>query len=1505
MGIIKGSEQALSFPDGFLDRPSYICLPCRSNPVFANQRHTLYDIFEIYMKFKKQKRHFDVADRTHAILKALRNQKFPGQQVDHMYVDEAQDNLLIDALVLRRLCRHSNSLFWAGDTAQTISAGSSFRFNDLKAFVYRMERNSSSVTPTGVPVHQPTMFQLGINYRSHDGIVKCAHSIIELITKFWPNAIDHLQPEKGVVDGVKPVFFTHLDNDAHFKRFLVGESASNPKLGARQCILVRNEAAVKTVQDKVGDIGMIMTLYDSKGLEFDDVLLYNFFGDSAVDASRWRVVLNGVQGQGYAPDFYRDETRYAAICSELKLLYVGITRARKNVWILDTSDKSDAMRIFWESQNLIRTCARSTDISPLAASSTPDEWAFSGRSLFFHKRYSQAIHCFERADMHREVKVCKAYLLREAARSSVGVALLNVQQRAFTAAADAFVECAAAATGNEKRQYYRTSAYCYIRGGQDLKAADNYLKAEEFELAAKSYRKGGSFDRTLHVLTDHRAVIPEKTATELWMVCRLHYCSRSNDQAPVPLFSSSFDEELEFLEEYDLDCARASLLESHSMYYEVAEIHLSENRLIEAVQAFLKDNIHIDSAARAADTLLEFMWRKCSFGITPKSAIVDDSVQQAMALTDQLQTKKLEPMTCRLILMFQGILREDHESLKKLALTFQEHDHHTAALLCLDHFFTRLADIRPFQLHEMASFLETFHTYARLLYQTSTMRDPLGRRECDVQRLLSIVPLSGDEFLIPSGTFLYDNVTKNPRNHRLVSVHQSGYKASRRNATELIHLSIRTVLKDKVLELDKMCCDAPVFLQCLPFIVSGTCQRQQCPQNHIAISNMDRVQYNAHVAIHIQLILILQLLYSAHPSTKQWESMRDWLEHLYEALAPPLFIQGSFADLDLTLIPHGLVGLRVVKNWIRESFYRLNPSKSPQFLTTLMRITSLSFAFDRNDAPTYIAQAKLVPKNTFTELLRQPDNRYLVVDMFNSYQGASPSSISSGILFLLHVLDNGLRINLSVLCDCIEDILSSFVINHRMDPILDELPLHGAVLPSHWLIFPHKFSVKKDVEPESISSLLGAIGNLIQRLRVGSAMGSLWLAHITNITPLLRNIFIFRLCRTLCLVAHNTRYPMVKRKVNAIVLHLHASNEPQRPAYYQKLVNDVVEHMALLPGRGMPRLDGYLRAVLDFDTNKGSSDLVKLVHKTSKSTQTSLVRQLFYEKSSDIPYLLSSHMVAAQSMLRAEAAAFVPRIQRPKDGVEILPAEKENSNLVPQEADREEVKEKEVSVIVDSEATDDMEDMDEAVTSLTSLDPVPDESLRSNGPSEEQVFAARTIQYAYRYHVWRRSGSAVDAELRAIFTTCLKETRTSKWRPSYYRLLFLGPLPHLLACLEQGIALTHAAKIKTKDLFKTESHEKLEELGRQRSEITLLLKKGMQLRGKLEPSSPDHRTRDIDALKRAVLEVGEFIQKVPGSTTDMQAKFQMAYKGIVAEKKLFYVRNERPALNIEDLDPIV
>ena len=77
---------------------------------------------------------------------------------------------------------------------------------------------------------------------------------------------------------------------------------------------------------------------------------------------------------------------------------------------------------------------------------------------------------------------------------------------------------------------------------------------------------------------------------------------------------------------------------------------------------------------------------------------------------------------------------------------------------------------------------------------------------------------------------------------------------------------------------------------------------------------------------------------------------------------------------------------------------------------------------------------------------------------------------------------------------------------------------------------------------------------------------------------------------------------------------------------------------------------------------------------------------------------------------------------------------------------------------------------------------------------------------------------------------------------------------------------------------------------------------GVRLRKQLEPSSSFHRTRDIDALKRAVLEVKGFMQRVPANMQDMQSEFQVAYKGIVAERIQKRKVKEKPALNVEDID---
>lgn len=55
--------------------------------------------------------------------------------------------------------------------------------------------------------------------------------------------------------------------------------------GAGQVILVRDPEAKANLRCNMGDSALILTIFESKGMEFDDVVLYNFFSSSSHSAS--------------------------------------------------------------------------------------------------------------------------------------------------------------------------------------------------------------------------------------------------------------------------------------------------------------------------------------------------------------------------------------------------------------------------------------------------------------------------------------------------------------------------------------------------------------------------------------------------------------------------------------------------------------------------------------------------------------------------------------------------------------------------------------------------------------------------------------------------------------------------------------------------------------------------------------------------------------------------------------------------------------------------------------------------------------------------------------------------------------------------------------------------------------------------------------------------------------------------------------------------------------------
>lgn len=65
---------------------------------------------------------------------------------------------------------------------------------------------------------------------------------MDLLAFFFPNAIDTLSREEGIVDGPLPIIFSgFLEADLPIETMILGTQDASIEFGAEQCIVVRDE----------------------------------------------------------------------------------------------------------------------------------------------------------------------------------------------------------------------------------------------------------------------------------------------------------------------------------------------------------------------------------------------------------------------------------------------------------------------------------------------------------------------------------------------------------------------------------------------------------------------------------------------------------------------------------------------------------------------------------------------------------------------------------------------------------------------------------------------------------------------------------------------------------------------------------------------------------------------------------------------------------------------------------------------------------------------------------------------------------------------------------------------------------------------------------------------------------------------------------------------------------------------------------------------------------------
>ncbi|XP_028397252.1 LOW QUALITY PROTEIN: TPR and ankyrin repeat-containing protein 1-like [Dendronephthya gigantea] len=548
ISFIKGSVEALHNDCGYVTLEEYQKLGNKRAPSFTANRTTIYKLFLAYQHILRSQEMFDEADVVHNIYHRL-ERHVPTWSIHEIYVDETQDFTQAELSLIIRSCRNPNRLFFTGDTAQSVMRGIAFRFSDLRSLFHYMRESLESKGQKADVIVPDKVYQLTHNYRSHAGILNLASSVTDLLSHFFPESFDRMARDQGLFDGPKPVLLESC-SFSDLADILRGHKrkTSPIEFGAHQVILVASVEVRNSLPEELRLArALVMTIYEAKGLEFDDVLIYNFFKDSQA-LKEWRIVGtykertdkdSNTNSSGIAEEMVENMAykarplefnpdQHKILISEFKSLYTALTRARVNVWLFDENEEARApMFEYFQKRGVVevKRVQKKGDVASIgrtfAQKSGKDEWKKQGIFFYDKGRWKDAVKCFEMAKEDLWIKKCKAHEhVSKAATLTSEPRKLRLE---FVKAADLFLECymndeamkclssaeehILLAKLHEKSGNFSVAAEIYRNEGKFRDAARNFMSARNFEGAVDSLLKVNRYNDVFKIISKYKDLV--------------------------------------------------------------------------------------------------------------------------------------------------------------------------------------------------------------------------------------------------------------------------------------------------------------------------------------------------------------------------------------------------------------------------------------------------------------------------------------------------------------------------------------------------------------------------------------------------------------------------------------------------------------------------------------------------------------------------------------------------------------------------------------------------------------------------------------------------------------------------------------------------------------------------------------------------------------------------------------------------------------------------------------
>ncbi len=347
----------------YLSREDYLNLGVRQSIFLEKERIKVYDVFEKYLNYLNEGKYYD------SNIVAFQHLEKVTPKYDFLVVDEVQDftNVQLN-LMLQSLKNQTTSFILSGDSNQIVHPNF-FSWSQLKSMFFK-----SSMKGTLIRI-------LKTNYRNSQKITTLSNNLLKIknarfgsIDKESTYLIDTVSEIEGEINFYK-------ENDAIKK-----ELNKKTQGSAKFAVLVMNNEE-KAAVSKYFNTPLLFSIQEAKGLEYENIILVNFISNYS---NEFRHITDGVQEDdlldknmryGRAKDKTNKELE--AYKFYINSLYVAFTRAVKNIYVLEKSQKHRIL-------SLLDVHQVQEKVNLEEQKSNDDEWLAEARRLELQGKHEQA-----------------------------------------------------------------------------------------------------------------------------------------------------------------------------------------------------------------------------------------------------------------------------------------------------------------------------------------------------------------------------------------------------------------------------------------------------------------------------------------------------------------------------------------------------------------------------------------------------------------------------------------------------------------------------------------------------------------------------------------------------------------------------------------------------------------------------------------------------------------------------------------------------------------------------------------------------------------------------------------------------------------------------------------------------------------------------------------------------------------------------------------------------------